>query len=77
MAETKEKSRAQRESQITKELFGMLSVSIVFFLLWGWLTSIDAVAWLQPTLLALAVISSIWCLVHAVLKELTRHGFRQ
>jgi uncharacterized membrane protein YqjE len=77
MAEMKEKPRAQRESQITKELFYMLSVSIVFFLLWGWLTSIDAVAWLQPALLALAVISGIWCLVHAVLKELFRHGFHQ
>ena len=76
MAETKEKSRAQKERQITKELFYMLSMSIVFFLLWGWLTSIDAVVWLHPTLLALAVISSIWCLVHAVLKELLRHGFK-
>jgi hypothetical protein len=77
MAETKEKPKAQKESQITKELFGMLIVSIVFFLLWGWLISADAVVWLQPTLLALAVISGVWCLVHAVLKELVRHGFKQ
>ena len=77
MAETKEKSRAQRESQITKEFSYTLSMTIVFFLLWGWLTSIDAVAWLQPTLLALAIISGIWCLVHAVLKELIKHEFHQ
>ncbi len=77
MAEPKEKSTAQTESQITRELFFTFSMSIVFFLLWGWLTSVNAVAWLQPALLAVAVVFAIWCLVHAVLKELVRHGFKQ
>ena len=77
MAQPKEKPTAQRERQITKELSYTFIMTIVFFLLWGWLISIDAVVWLQPTLLALAIISGIWCLVHAVLKELLRHGFKE
>ena len=77
MAEPKGKSTGERERQITKELSLTFSMAVVFFLLWGWLTSVDAVAWLNPLLLALAVIFSIWGLIHAVLKELVRHGFKQ
>jgi len=77
MAGPKEKSAAERERQITKELAFTFSMSSVFFLLWGWLTSIDAVAWLQPLLLVWGIIFAIWGLVHAVLKEVIRHGFKQ
>ena len=68
MAGAKEKSAAERERQITKELAFTFSMSGVFFLLWGWLTSIDAVTWLQQLLLAVAIIFGVWGLVHAVLK---------
>ena len=77
MTQPKEKPAGQREHQITRELSFTFSMSIVFFLLWGWLTSINAVAWLHPVLLAVAVIFGIWGLIHAVLKELVRHGFKE
>ena len=77
MAEPEPKSTGSREMRIVKETWGVFSVSIVFFLLWGWLTSIDAVAWLHPFLLAAAVIWGIMGVVHWVMMEMLRHGFKQ
>jgi len=51
MTGPKAKSREERERQIRKEGLILSVVSAVFILLWEWLTSIDAVAWLQPLFL--------------------------
>ena len=77
MAEPKAKPRGPREMRLVKEMWGVFGVSIVFFLLWGWLTSIDAVAWLHPFLLAVAVICGLVGVVHWVMMEMLRHGFKQ
>ena len=77
MAEPEVKATGAREMRIVKEMFGVFGVSIVFFLLWGWLTSIDAVAWLHPFLLVTAVVFAIMGVVHWVMMEMLRHGFKQ
>jgi hypothetical protein len=77
MTEPKAKSREERERQIRKE-GGILSVvSVVFILLWGWLTSIDAVAWLQPFLLVGTIVFAILGIIHMVMMDMLRYGFKQ
>ena len=70
-------SLEERMRRVIKEMFGVFGVSTVFFLLWGWLTSIDAVAWLHPCLLVVAVVFAIMGVVHWVMMEMLRHGFKQ
>jgi hypothetical protein len=77
MTEPKAKSREERERQIRKEGLILSAVSIVFILLWGWLTSIDAVAWLQPFLLVETIVCAILGIIHMVMMDLLRYGFRQ
>jgi fatty acid desaturase len=77
MAEPKAKSREERERQIRKEGGILAVVSAVLILLWGWLTSIDAVAWLQPFLLMGAIIFAILGIIHMVMMDMLRYGFKQ
>jgi hypothetical protein len=77
MAGPEVKSTEQKQKQIIKETMGVGGLSLVFFLLWGWLTSIDAIAWLHPFLLAIAVVCGIMGVVHWVMMEMLRHGFKQ
>ena len=77
MAEPKGKSKEERERQIRKEGMILAVVSAVLILLWGWLTSIDAVAWLQPFLLMGAVIFATLGIIHMVMMDMLRYGFRQ
>ena len=71
------KSVEERMRRVIKEMFGVFGVSTVFFLLWGWLTSIDAVAWLQPFLLVGTIIFAILFIIHMVMMDMLRYGFRQ
>ena len=75
MAEVK--STEVKQKRILKEGLSLGGISLVFFLLWGWLTSIDAVAWLHPFLLVTAVVLAIMGVVHWVMMEMLRHGFKQ
>jgi hypothetical protein len=77
MAEPKEKSTEERRRALLKEVGIMFAVATVFFLLWGWLTSVDAVAWLHPFLLAVAIIFSIVGIYHLVMQDMLRYGFKQ
>ena len=77
MAEPEVKSTKERQRQISKEGSILFVISIVFILLWGWLNSINAVAWLHSFLLAGAVIFSIMGVIHWVMMEMLRHGFKQ
>ena len=77
MAEPKAKSREERERQIRKEGLLLWLVSVVFILLWGWLTSVDAVEWLQPFLLVGAIIFGVLGIIHMVMMDLLRYGFKQ
>jgi hypothetical protein len=77
MTEPKAKSREERERQIRKEGLILSVVSAVFILLWGWLTSIDAVAWLQPFLLVGTIVFAILGIIHMVMMDMLRYGFKQ
>jgi fatty acid desaturase len=77
MAEPKAKSREERERQIRKEGLLLAVVSVVFILLWGWLTSIDAVAWLRPFLLVGTIVFAIMGMSHMVMMDMLRYGFKQ
>jgi len=77
MAEAKPTELELKQRRIRKEGSILFGISLVFFLLWGWLTSIDAVAWLHPFLLAIAVICALVGVVHWVMMEMLRHGFKQ
>jgi len=77
MAESKGKSKEERESQIRKEGMILTVVSAVFILLWGWLTSIDVVAWLHPFLFMGAIICAVLGVIHMVMMDMLRYGFRQ
>ena len=77
MAETQVKSREEKQRRIIKEMLILFAISIVFSLLWGWLTSIDAVAWLHLFLLIGAITFSIVGVIHWVMMEMLRHGFKQ
>jgi F0F1-type ATP synthase assembly protein I len=77
MTEPKAKSKEERERQIRKEGMILAVVSVVLILLWGWLNNIDAIAWLQPFLLMGAIIFAILGIIHMVMMDLLRYGFRQ
>ena len=77
MAEHEVKSKEEKQRRIIKEMCILFAVSIVFFLLWGWLTSIEAAAWLHPLLLVVALVFAVMGVVHWVMMEMLRHGFKQ
>jgi fatty acid desaturase len=77
MTEPKAKSKEERERQIRKEGMILTVVSAVLILLWGWLTSIDAVAWLHPFLFMGAIICAVLGVIHMVMMDMLRYGFRQ
>jgi fatty acid desaturase len=77
MTEPKAKSKEERERQIRKEGMILTVVSAVSILLWGWLNNTDAIAWLQPFLLMGAVICAVLGVIHMVMMDLLRYGFRQ
>jgi hypothetical protein len=77
MAEPKVKTREERERQIRNDMLIMGVISGVHILLWGWLTSIDAVAWLRPFLLQGAILFVILCISHAVMWDMLQYGFKQ
>jgi hypothetical protein len=49
----------------------------VLILLWGWLTSINAVVWLQPFLLMGVIIFAALSVIHMVMMDMLRYAFRQ
>ena len=77
MAEPKLKSTEEKFRVLYKQMWIFSALTAVFFLLWGWLTSINAVAWLHPLLLALAVIFGIIQIEHTVMMDMYAHGFKQ
>lgn len=77
MAEPKAKSPVEREKQIRNDAVFMMLMSIVLILLWGWLRSIDAVAWLHPFLLQGSIVFSIMFIIHCVMMDMFKYGFKQ
>ena len=77
MAEPEVKSTEARKGLIFREGVILGLVSVVFALLFGWLTSINAVAWLHPFLLVGAVIFAILFITHMVMLDMLRYGFKQ
>ena len=77
MAETQAKPQEEKQRQIIKEMWILFAVSAVFSLLWGWLTSIDAVTWLHLFLLIGAISFNVVAVVHWIMMEMLRHGFKQ
>jgi hypothetical protein len=73
MAEPFLKPMGPEEMRLIKEGSFLFGVATAFFLLWGWLTSIDAVAWL----LACAIITSIMVVIHWFMMDTLYHGLRR
>jgi uncharacterized integral membrane protein len=77
MAEPKGKSMEEFQRRILNECLILMVVSIVHILLWGWLTSINAVAWLRPFLLEGSILFAILAIKHTVINDILRYRSRQ
>ena len=71
------KSKEERTRKVRNNMVLLFIISAVNILLWGWLTSIDAVAWLQPFLLLGAIIFAILGIINGVMWDLLRCGFKE
>jgi hypothetical protein len=66
----------ERAIKVRNNMMLLMIIAAVNILLWGWLTSIDAVAWLQPFLLQGAVIFAILGIANGVMWDMLRYGFK-
>ena len=71
------KAKEERTRKVRNNMLLLCIISAVNILLWGWLTSIDAVAWLQPFLLLGAIMFAILGIFNGILMDLLRYGFKQ
>jgi hypothetical protein len=70
-------AKEERTIKVRNNMILLMIIAAVNILLWGWLTSIDAVAWLQPFLLQGAVIFAILGIINGAMWDMLRLGFKQ